>query len=95
MEGDVGRKVIQGKTDIESEILYSMKQKAEIAEYWLKSTTEQKIQFKMTTHTQKGVYYFNDVTWTQQQRPEEPTATLAWPASKHKVHYNHHKGTSS
>jgi len=33
MEGDVGRKAIQGKTEIESEILYSMKQKAEIAEY--------------------------------------------------------------
>ena len=25
MEGDVGRKVIQGKTEIESEILYSIK----------------------------------------------------------------------
>ena len=32
-----------------------------------------------------------DVTQTQQQRPELPTVTLTWHASKHKVHKLHQK----
>ena len=42
--------------------------------------------------TQKGVnLHPKDVTQTQQQRPESPTVTLTWHASKYKVHKLHQR----
>ena len=40
--------------------------------------------------THKGVNQRSkDATQTQQQRPESPTVTLTWHASKHKIHTLH------
>ena len=42
--------------------------------------------------THRGVNQrLKDVTQTQQQRPESPTATLTWNAGKYKVHKPHQK----
>ena len=42
--------------------------------------------------TNKGVNVrWKDVTQTQQQRPESPTVTLTWHASKYKIHELHQR----
>ena len=45
------------------------------------------------TQTHKGVNYKRSkyVTQVQQQRPETPTVTLTWHASKYNVHKLHHR----